>query len=98
MRTGYLVGIAMLALAAGSGLAVQSVKTADYCPRPSAASVAALFAPCQAFDTAMGRAITKNEAVQMGFLMPAEQQSPPVTQLAARERATVGMAMPKRTP
>jgi hypothetical protein len=32
----------------------------------------------------------------MGLLTPAEQPTPSVTQLAAQEHATVGMAMPKR--
>jgi hypothetical protein len=78
------------------GLAVYSVKTDDYCPRPSATSVAALFAPCQAFDTGIGYSVTKNEAVMMGLLTPAEQPTTPATQLAAQEHATVGMATPKR--
>jgi hypothetical protein len=55
-----------------------------------------VFAPCQAFDTAVGHSVTKKEAVMMGLLTPAEQPTPPVTQLAAQEHATVGMAMPKR--
>jgi hypothetical protein len=96
MRTEYLAGIAILAVVAGAGLAIQSVRTNDYCPRPSATSVAALFAPCQAFDTAIGHSVSKKEAVMMGLLTPAEQPAPPATQLAAQEHATVGMAMPKR--
>jgi hypothetical protein len=95
MRTEYLVAIAIAALSAG-GLAVQSVKTNDFCPPPSAASVAALFAPCQAFDTAIGGGVTKKEAVLIGLLTPAKQPTPPAAQLAGQERATVGMAMPKR--
>ena len=96
MRTEYLAAIAIAAVSAGAGLAVHSVKTNDYCPRPSATSVAALFAPCQAFDTAIGHSVTKKEAVMMGLLTPTEQPTPPATQLAAQEHATVGMAMPKR--
>ena len=96
MRTEYLAGIAILAVAAGVGLAVQSVRTDDYCPQPSATSVAALFAPCQAFDTANGYSVTKEQAVRMGLLTPAEQRLPPAVQLAAHEHATVGMAMPKQ--
>jgi hypothetical protein len=42
----------------------------DYCPNPSAASVTALFAPCQTFDDAMGRSVSRKEAVQMGLLTP----------------------------
>ena len=97
MRTEYLAAIAIAALSAGAGLAVDSVKSADYCPKPSAASVAALFAPCQAFDTAIGHSVTKNEAVMMGLLTPAEQPTPPATRLAAQEHTTVGMAVLKRT-
>jgi hypothetical protein len=93
MRTEYLAAIAIAAFAAGAGLAAYSVRgQADFCPQPSAASVTALFAPCQTFDTAMGRAVTKKEAVRMGLLMPDEQpaltpeQQPawPATLLAAR--------------
>jgi hypothetical protein len=94
MRTEYLAAIAIAALSAGAAFAVYSVKTDDYCPQPSAASVAALFAPCQAFDTAMGHAVTKKEAVMMGLLAPTGQPTPPpATQLAAQEHATVGVAM-----
>lgn len=46
------------------------------------ASVATLFAPCQAFDTAMGHKVTKKEAVQMGLLRPDAQPAPPATRLA----------------
>jgi hypothetical protein len=95
MKTQYLAAIAVAALAAGVGLAVHSVKTDDYCPRPSATSVATLFAPCQAFDTAVGHTVTKKEAVMMGLLTPAEQPASPATQIAAQEHATVGIA-PKR--
>jgi hypothetical protein len=38
----------------------------EYCPSPSAASVAKLFAPCQAFDTSMGQKVSKQEGVQNG--------------------------------
>ena len=61
-----------------------SVRQGDqYCPSPSAASVAALFAPCQAFESAMGREVSKQEAVKMGLLTP-EEQPFPASQLAAR--------------
>jgi len=70
------------AVAAGAGLAIQSVRGTDYyCPPPSAASVAMLFAPCQAFETAMGHKITKKEAVQMGLLKRDEHKQP-ATRLA----------------
>ncbi len=88
MKSQYLATIAIAAFAAGAGFAVHSVRTqAEYCPPPSAASVTALFAPCQTFDTAMGRTVSKPEAVQMGLLTPDERPSPPATQLAASDRA-----------
>jgi hypothetical protein len=66
------------------GLGAYSVRSGDeYCPSPSAASVATLFAPCQAFESAMGRKVSKQEAAQMGLLTPAEQPFP-ASQLAAR--------------
>jgi hypothetical protein len=95
MRTEYLAAIAIAALSAGAGLAFQSVRTNDYCPQPSAASVAALFAPCQAFDTAIDHSVTKKQAMMMGLLTPTEQRMPPAVQSAAREHATVGLVMPK---
>jgi len=76
MRTGYLAAIVLAAFVAGTGLAVHSIQNqADYCPQPSAASVTALFAPCQTFDTAMGHAVSKPEAVRIGLLTPAESWS-----------------------
>jgi hypothetical protein len=107
MRTAYLASIATVALGAIVGSAVYSIGTADYCPQPSPSSVATLFAPCQAFDAAMGRSITKKEAAQMGLLKtdgrpavaPARQPEPTPAQLVAedfqiiaQERATVGVA------
>ena len=96
MKDLFVAAIAIVAAVAG--LAVYLVKGTDYyCPQPSAASVATLFAPCQAFDTAMGHKVTKKEAVQMGLLKPDEQPSiapdkppaAPVAQLAARLAASV---------
>jgi hypothetical protein len=53
MRTKSLAAIAIAAFAAGAWFAVHSVQSQTYdCPRPSAVSVTALFAPCQTFDTA----------------------------------------------
>ena len=77
------------AIAAGAGLTIKHLWPTDYyCPPPTAASVETLFAPCQAFDTAMGRKITKKEAVQMGLLTPEEQPSPPATRLAEGSAAS----------
>jgi hypothetical protein len=92
MRTKDLAVIATMAVAAGAGIAysVESER-GYYCPQPSAASVATLFAPCQAFESAMGHRVTKQEAVTMGLLTPAEPTSP-AAQLAAKEHATVGVA------
>ena len=82
------LGIAT-AIAAGAGLTIKHVAGTDYyCPPPTAASVATLFAPCQAFDTAVGHKITKKEAVQMGLLTPEEQPSPPATHLAEGSAAS----------
>jgi hypothetical protein len=77
------------AIAAGAGLTIKHVRGTDYyCPPPTAASVATLFAPCQAFDTAMGHKITKKEAVQMGLLTPEEQRTPPSTRMAEGSAAS----------
>jgi hypothetical protein len=71
------------AVAAGAGLTIKHLRGTDYyCPPPTAASVETLFAPCQAFDTAMGHKITRKEAVQLGLLTPEEQPSPPVARMA----------------
>jgi hypothetical protein len=91
MRTEDLAVIVILAVAAGAGIAYSVKSEPSYCPPPSPASVATLFAPCQAFESAMGHRVTKREAVMMGLLTPAEPTSP-ATQLAAKERATVGVA------
>ena len=87
MRTKDLAVIVTMAVAAGAGIAY-SVKSEPryYCPQPSAASVATLFAPCLAFESAMGHRVTKQEAVMMGEPMS------PATQLATKEHATVGVA------
>ncbi len=82
MKSDYLVAALLVAIVAiGLGSSVDS--SSKYCPNPSAASVAALFAPCLAFDSAMGRSVSKQEAVQMGLLTP-DGQPIPATQLAAR--------------
>ena len=58
MRTGDLVAI--MAFVAGAGIVAYSVKSdPNYCPPPSPASVERLFAPCQAFYTAMGLSRSK---------------------------------------
>jgi hypothetical protein len=101
MRTEYLAAIALAAFATGAGWTAYSVQTADYCPPPSAASVTALFAPCQTYAAAMGPAITPKEAMDVGFppLAPPQQPAPRPSQLIAddfqamaQEHATVGVA------
>jgi hypothetical protein len=81
-------GLVVLACACCVVLAALMVRPgAEDCPRSSVKSVAALFAPFQAFDTAMSRAAT-----------PVKELSPPEEILAeerqtiAREHATVGAA------
>ena len=62
---------------------IEYVRGTDcYCPPATAASVETLFAPCQAFDTAMGHKITRKEAVQMGLLAVDEQSTHPAMRLA----------------
>jgi hypothetical protein len=76
---GILVGAMVV------GLGAYSAHPADeYCPSPSAASVAKLFAPCQAFDTSMGQRVSKQEAVQMGLLTPDQKPTSKPTTLASR--------------
>jgi hypothetical protein len=83
MKSNYILA-AILVGATVVGLADYSVRSGEeYCPSPSAASVAMLFAPCQAFDTAMGREVSKQEAVQLGLLTP-EERPFPASELAAR--------------
>jgi hypothetical protein len=83
MKSDYIVaGILVGAIIAGIG-AIAVRPSNEYCPSPSAASVATLFAPCQAFDSAMGREVSKQEAVQMGLLTPDERPFP-ASELAAR--------------
>lgn len=58
MKSDYLFAallvIAAVAISVGANL---TGSNRSYCPRPSAASVTALFAPCQAFGTAMGHQV-----------------------------------------
>ena len=84
MKSDHLTA-ALLVGTLAVGLAANLVRygTDDYCPSASAASVTALFAPCQTFDSAMGHLVSKDEAVRMGLLTP-DQQPVPGTQLAAR--------------
>ena len=91
MKTEDLAVIVIMAVAAGVGIAYSVMSEPGYCPPPSPASVATLFAPCQAFESAMGHRVTRQEAVMMGLPTPGEPTSP-ATQLAAKEHATVGVA------
>lgn len=95
---------ALLVICAGGVALLDSIKAGDeYCPSPSAASVTALFAPCQTFNSAMGRSVSKEEAVQMGLLTP-DLRPKPAPQLAHTPRSvplrqpeteTVGLAKPE---
>jgi hypothetical protein len=95
MRTEDLGVTAIMAVAAVVGIA-RSVKneTAYYRPKPSPALVEMIFAPCQAFDTAVGHAVTKQEAVQVGLRTPTLAEPPAVTQSqsVAQDHAAVGVA------
>jgi hypothetical protein len=84
MKSQYLVAALFAVCALAIGVSASSIRSGgDYCPNPSAVSVTALFAPCQTFDSAMGREVSKQEAVKMGLLMPDERPFP-ASQLAAR--------------
>ena len=74
-----LVIVVVAAISLGASL---TGSNSNYCPPPSAAAVATLFAPCQAFESAMGHRVSKQEAVQMGLLAP-DQRPEPATQLVA---------------
>jgi hypothetical protein len=83
MKSDYIVaGILVGAMVVGLG-AYSAHPGDEYCPSPSAASVATLFAPCQAFESAMGREVSKQDAVKMGLLTPDEQPFP-TSQVAER--------------
>jgi hypothetical protein len=82
MKSQYLVAALFAVCAVAIGVGASSIRSGgDFCPNPSAASVTALFAPCQTFDAAMGREVSKREAVQMGLLTP-EIQPEPATRFA----------------
>jgi hypothetical protein len=83
MNSDYIIaGILFGAMVVGLG--AYSVRSgSEFCPNPSPARVETLFAPCQAFDSAMGHRVSKQEAVQLGLLMPDERPFP-ASQLAAR--------------
>ena len=86
MKCEYLAAALLAFVAAAISIGANWTGSgSNYCPSPSAASVTALFAPCQAFDTATGRAVSKSEAVQMGLLTPDEQPLPVTTKVASHE-------------
>ena len=86
MNSQYL-GAALLAICTvGIAVGFSSIKAGDeYCPSPSPASVTALFAPCQTFDAAYGRSVTKSEAIKMGLLAP-DLQPEPATLIAQNRK------------
>jgi hypothetical protein len=82
MKSQYLGAALLATCAVGIAVGFSSLRAGDaYCPSPSASSVTALFAPCQTFDAAYGRSVSKSEAIQMGLLAP-DLQPEPATQLA----------------
>jgi hypothetical protein len=100
MKSEYLTAALLAIGAVAISVGTNSVDSSNYCPNPSAASVTALFAPCQTVDSAMGRSVTNPEAVQVGLLR-LDLQAEPATQLAdnlrsapllLREPQTVGLA------
>jgi hypothetical protein len=83
MKSDY-VAAGLLVGAVAIGLGAKSIRSGDeYCPAPSAASVATLFAPCQAFEMAMGGPVTRQQAVRLGLLIPDRQPAPAGTQVAS---------------
>jgi hypothetical protein len=84
MKSDYLFAALLVIVAVTISLgATWTGPSSSYCPNPSAASVTALFAPCQAFDTAIGYPASKQDAVQMGLLTPDEEPTT-ATRFAAR--------------
>jgi hypothetical protein len=80
MKSDYLFAALLVMVAVAISLGANwRGSDSNYCPPPSAASVATLFAPCQAFESDMGHQVTKQEAVQMGLLTPNEQPTPAAT-------------------
>jgi len=68
MKDQTLGVIALGVVAVGAAWTVHTFASTDYyCPGPSAASVVALLAPCQAFDTALGHTVSSDEAVRMAL-------------------------------
>jgi hypothetical protein len=77
MKSQYLAAALFAVCAVAIGVGANTIRPSDqYCPNPSARSVAALFAPCPAFDTAVGRPVSRQEAVQMGLLTRDLQPEP----------------------
>jgi hypothetical protein len=100
MKNRDLAGIIVASVICGVVYSAYLVRTqSNVCPKPSASSITSLLAPCQAFDTAIGHTVSKQEAVHMGLLRPDESNTPGAPRLAAspeNERATVGVATTRR--
>ena len=68
MKDRTLGVIALGVVAVGAAWAVHTVASTDYyCPGPSASTVVALLAPCQAFDTALGHTVSSERPVRMAL-------------------------------
>jgi len=60
MKSDYLFAALLVMVAVAISLGANWTGSgSSYCPSPSAASVAALFAPCQALESSMGHRVTK---------------------------------------
>ena len=87
MKDQTLGAIALGVIAVGAAWTVHTLTSTDYyCPGPSASSVVALLAPCQAFDTALGHTVSGDQAVQIGMRWGAkpDQATPPLTHFAEK--------------
>jgi hypothetical protein len=87
MKDQTLAVIALGVVAIGAAWTVHTLASTDYyCPGPSASSVVALLAPCQAFDAALGHTISGDEAVRIGLRWGGkpDQANPPRTRFAEK--------------
>ena len=67
MKQVIAAATAVAALGLGTLLAAHSIRAVDNCPKPSAVSVSALFAPCQAFAASAESPVPESEAMAAGF-------------------------------
>jgi hypothetical protein len=87
MKDQTLGVIALGVVAVGAAWTVHTLTSTDYyCPGPSASSVVALLAPCQAFNTALGHTVSSDQAVRMALPWGSDpdRADPPPTQFAEK--------------